>query len=81
MSRKTTRTQNRKDGRMPTYAVEITRTLELSTTITVTATTEEDARVQAAQLAENATLAWESDGTYEWETLVDVVCADDIHGT
>ena len=65
---------------MPTYAVEVTRTLELSTTITVTANTEEDAKEHAAQLARDAVLTWESDGTYAWETLVDVVSVEHVQG-
>ena len=63
---------------MPKYHVTMTRTLELATTIPVNATTEEDAQAQAAQLARDAALTWESDGTYAWETLVDVVSVESV---
>jgi hypothetical protein len=63
---------------MPKFAVDVTRTLELSTTITVTAPTEEAAKAHAAHLASETTLTWESDGTVAWETLVDVVSVEHV---
>jgi len=63
---------------MPKFDVEITRILELATTITVTAKTEEEAEEKAAQLASDATLTWDIQGKYEWQEQADDVRVDNV---
>lgn len=57
---------------MPKYNVMITRTIELSTEVEVSAKDEDTAESKALELMDKAILSWQITGQYDWEE-----CSDD----
>lgn len=51
---------------MPQYTVDVTRILEVSTTIEVTAQNEDDAEQKATELAEAQPVLWQIAGPLPW---------------
>jgi hypothetical protein len=51
---------------MPTYDVSITRTLQLSTTITVRAKTEDEAEEKALAQIEESVIEWKINDKRDW---------------
>lgn len=63
---------------MPQYHVDVTRTLEITTTITVTAKDEDSAEGKALTRAEKTTLNWNVTGPYDWVEVADDVQVDNV---
>ena len=63
---------------MPTYDVTIVRNLELSTIVTVTAKTEEQAEEKALSQVQESTLTWTISDTHDWEEQSDDCHVDSI---
>jgi hypothetical protein len=67
---------NEGDSLMPKYNVDITRTLELSTCVTVTAKTEDEAEAKA--LMEAHAIEWTIKDTYDWDETTNEITIDSV---
>ena len=63
---------------MPKFHVEVTRHLELSTTVTVTAKDEDEAEGQAAALMEGSVIEWTINDKYDWDETADDLTIDNV---
>jgi hypothetical protein len=63
---------------MPKYYVEVTRRLDLSTTLTVTAKNEDEAEGKAEALLTESTIEWTIKDTYDWDETADDLTIDHV---
>lgn len=60
------------------FEVDVTRTLVLSTTVTVVARDEDEAAEKAAALAGEGIMSWSIKDKYDWEEESDDVTAENV---